>query len=175
MKGKKKKRKSALIWIVIPILLLIVAILAFQSKADKDKTQSFTFYEFTKQGELVFKRNDRLLTKIDIEIADSEYKTILGLMFRKEMQENQGMLFLFDNEEPRSFWMKDTYISLDIMFADAAKKIVTIHKYTTPFTTNGYASTEPARYVVEVIAGFTDKYNIKTGDTIEWVRTNSNQ
>ncbi len=175
MQNKNKKQKTALIWIFIPILLLIVAILAFQSRADKDKNQSFTFYEFTKQGELFFKRNDRLLTKIDIEIADSEYKTILGLMFRKEMQENQGMLFLFDNEEPRSFWMKDTYISLDIIYADASKKIVTIHKYTTPFTTDGYKSTKPARFVVEVIAGFTDKYNIKTGDTIEWVRTNSNQ
>ncbi|MBD3386146.1 DUF192 domain-containing protein [candidate division KSB1 bacterium] len=172
MKGKKKK---VIVWIGLPILLLVIVTLALEHKTDKGKNQSFTFYDFTRQGELLFRRNDRILKKIDIEIADSEYKIILGLMFRKEMQENQGMLFLFDNEEPRSFWMKDTYISLDILFADASKKIVTIHKYTTPFTTNGYASTEPAQYVVEVISGFTDKYNIKTGDTIEWVRANSDQ
>jgi len=84
------------------------------------------------------------------------------------MEMNQGMLFIFPEEEIRSFWMRNTYISLDMIFVNADKKIVTIHKNTKTLSDQSYASTEPAQYVVEVCAGFSDKYSIKTGDKINW-------
>ena len=61
---------------------------------------------------------EHLKAKIDLEIADSEYERQLGLMNRKEMKENEGMLFIFPQQEYQSFWMRNTLISLDIMFVN---------------------------------------------------------
>lgn len=126
-------------------------------------------YPFTKEGELVFTDSSGVQkAKIDIEIADDEYQRELGLMNRKSMQENQGMLFIFPFERFQSFWMRNTFISLDMIFVDANKTIVTIHKNTQVLSDQSYPSSKPSKYVVEVIAGFTDKFNIQIGDKIEW-------
>lgn len=127
-------------------------------------------YSFTKEGELVFSDSVGIQkAKIDIEIADDDYQRELGLMNRKSMQENQGMLFIFPFERFQSFWMRNTFISLDIIFVDANKTIVTIHKNTQVLSDQSYPSSKPAKYVVEVVAGFTDKYKISVGDKIEWI------
>jgi uncharacterized protein len=67
--------------------------------------------------------------------------------------------------------MRNTKLSLDIMFVDNQKRIVTIHRGTDILSDKSYASAEPAIYVVEVIAGFTNKYNINEGDKIDWMTT----
>jgi len=103
---------------------------------------------------------------LDIEIADDENERMRGLMDRLELPENAGMLFIFDGDEPRSFWMKNTYISLDIIYINSKKEIVSIQKYTQPKTTTSIPSEAPAKYVLEVNAGFTDKYGIGPGDRI---------
>jgi hypothetical protein len=108
------------------------------------------------------------LASVDIEIAGNEPQRELGLMYRERMADNQGMLFLFDDDAERSFWMKNTIISLDMIFVNAGRKIVTIHKYTTPYCEGSYTSTRPARYVVEVNAGFADRYGIVVGDQVAW-------
>jgi hypothetical protein len=89
-------------------------------------------------------------------------------MYREKMAENQAMLFVFDGEGPRSFWMKNTILSLDMIFVNGKNEVVTIHKYTTPYSEDSYASTRPAQYVVEVNGGFADKYGIAAGDRIAW-------
>ena len=68
--------------------------------------------------------------------------------------------------------MRNTLISLDMIFVNAQKEIVTIHKNTKILSDQSYPSTKPAMYVIEVVAGFTDKYNIKEGDKISWMETN---
>ena len=93
-----------------------------------------------------------------------------GLMYRQNLPENAGMLFIFTNEEPRSFWMKNTYISLDIIYINSKKEIVSIQKYTQPRSTYSIPSEKPAMYVLEVNAGFTDKYGIHPGDKIDFSR-----
>ena len=153
------------------IIVLLILLNYFENK-QSDQGGSIHFYSFEKQGELTFSKADGARIKtIDIEIADTVNKTILGLMFRNKMLETQGMLFLFDNQEPRSFWMKDTYIPLDIMFIDSEHRIVSIAENTTPFSVDGYASKGPAQYVVETVAGFSRKYGVKAGCKIEWQRT----
>jgi hypothetical protein len=77
---------------------------------------------------------------------------------------------LFDNEEVRAFWMKNTVLSLDMIFVNARSEIVTIHKYTTPYSEETYMSTKPAKYVLEVNAGYADKQKISVGDRISWSR-----
>ena len=91
-------------------------------------------------------------------------------MYRETLPENQGMLFIFDKEEPQAFWMKNTHVSLDMIFVNKNKKIIRIHKYTEPYTTKSYTSGAPAIYVVEVVAGFSDQYGIEPGWSIDWKR-----
>ena len=87
------------------------------------------------------------------------------------MGENHGMLFIFPAERYQSFWMLNTLFSLDMLFINSKKEIVTIHKNTTPLSQQSYPSSKPAIYVLEVVAGYTDKFNIKEGDKIYWIGT----
>ncbi|MBN1637640.1 MAG: DUF192 domain-containing protein [Ignavibacteriales bacterium] len=139
---------------------------------DKEvKNDNQVTVKFTKQGELTFNTgNGDFIATINIEIADDDSKREQGLMYRDKMEENQGMLFIFPVEEPRSFWMSNTMISLDIIFVNSKNEIVKIHKNTTPYSRTSYPSDAPAQFVVEVITGFTDKYNIKEGDKVVWRR-----
>lgn len=126
--------------------------------------------EFKKEGELTFldaKQETEIIT-IDIEIADNEQERMQGLMYRESMPDSAGMLFIFPYEQPRSFWMKNTKISLDILYVDSNGKIVSIHKNTTPFSEKTLPSFQAARYVVEVNAGFTEKHDIAFGDYIKF-------
>ena len=159
--------------IQIITLLLVITLLGFFIVNNFITNEpEVEYYSFTKEGELIFTDSlGTLKTKIEIEIADNHYERQLGLMNRKEMKENEGMLFIFDKLELQSFWMRNTLISLDIMFVDNQKKIVTIHKNTTTLSDNSYPSSQPSIYVVEVLSGFTDRHNIQVGDKIDWMGT----
>lgn len=135
------------------------------SQKDASKTQ------FKKQGEVYFQDSIKtLIKKIDVEIADNDNARHQGLMYREGMSEDQGMLFIFQNEEPQSFYMKNTVLPLDIIFVNAKKQIVKIHKNTEPFSEKSLPSLKPALYVIEVNAGFTDKFKINEGGLIDWRR-----
>lgn len=125
---------------------------------------------FTKEGELYFlsKVNNDTIRKIDIELATNDAERAQGLMDRKSMTDEQGMLFIFPKEEEQAFWMKNTYISLDIIYVDENREIVSIQKYTTPLSEESLPSFKKAQYVVEVNAGFCDKYHIAYGDKIAY-------
>lgn len=125
---------------------------------------------FTKQGNLTLKKadNDSIVATLDIEIADNEYKTQTGLMYRSGMEENQAMLFVFPNEQRRSFYMKNTEFSIDIIYFDANKKLVNFHSKAEPYNENSLPSTAPAKYVLEVNAGLAEKWNLEKGDSFEY-------
>jgi uncharacterized membrane protein (UPF0127 family) len=160
------------------LILVLVAVLTISpggksTSTYKPRTEPSqpTAYMFKKQGDLRFLTPKQdFKSGIDIELAQDESQRQLGLMFRDTLAENQGMLFLFDNEEARAFWMKNTILSLDMIFVNAKNEIVTIHKYTTPYSEETYESTKPAKYVLEVNAGFTDRKKISVGDRITWTR-----
>ncbi len=135
---------------------------------EKSKTQNKT-ESHLRQGELVFyDAKGSEITRIAIEIAEDDYSRSFGLMFRENLPFTQGMLFVFDDDDVRYFWMKNTPLPLDMIFVDKDKKIVKIRKNTKPFTLSSYSSDSPARYVVEVNAGFSDSFQIKEGDKIDW-------
>ena len=126
---------------------------------------------FRKDGTLTFSsKKDEYLTTIDIEIADTEPKRETGLMGRESMEENQGMLFIFEEKRPVEFWMKNTMFSLDMIFVDEHNVVVTIHKNTTPYSEETYASKFPILYVVEVVSGFADRHQIVPGSKVSWKR-----
>lgn len=171
LKSSKQKNKISTQKIVIALLALAVIgfFIVNNFITNEPKVE---YYSFTKEGELTFTDSlGALKAKIDLEIADTEYERQLGLMNRKEMKENEGMLFIFPRQDYQSFWMRNTLISLDIMFVNDQKKIVTIHKGTKILSDTSYPSTEPSIYVVETLAGFTDRHNIQVGDKIDWMGT----
>lgn len=136
---------------------------------NSNKVNGYQQFNFTKEGELTFQNEEgEFKAKIDIEIADDMVERAVGLMYRENMDMNKGMLFIFPEETWQSFWMKNTVLPLDIIFINKKMEIVTIHKNTTPFSEQSYPSTEPAIYVVEVNAGYTDQFNIFEGDKISW-------
>ena len=107
---------------------------------------------------------------ITIQIAHNEAERAEGLMWRRYMPEDDGMLFIFRNQEIQAFWMKNTYIPLDMVFADSTGKIVSIHANAVPFSEATISSGTPAQYVVEVNGGFCARYGVKEGDKIEFER-----
>ncbi|MCF8240709.1 MAG: DUF192 domain-containing protein [Melioribacteraceae bacterium] len=159
---------------IIIIVFLFVFILPTNqqnnsSTNSNNTVQGNTAFNFTKQGELTFtNQNDEFVKKIDIELADTFEKRTTGMMYRDKMKENQGMLFVFPVEEPQSFWMKNTVLSLDMIFVNSKREIVKIHKSTTPYSMQSYPSERPATYVVEVIGGFCEKFGIEEGFKINW-------
>lgn len=107
---------------------------------------------------------------IRVEIAENETSRTQGLMGRQTMAEDQGMLFIFPNEEFRSFWMANTPLPLDIIYVNAAREVVTIQRNTVPYSEESVPSTRPATYVVEVNAGYADRHGIVEGDRVQWSR-----
>ncbi len=104
-----------------------------------------------------------------VEIADTREKQALGLMFRDEMPADKGMLFIFPNEAPRSFWMKNTRIPLDIMYFDKDLNMVSISADTQPCRVSrcpSYPSIAPAKYVLELNAGTASELGVGPGDRL---------
>lgn len=126
---------------------------------------------FREDGTVTFTSADGLtLAAIVVEIADNDASREQGLMGRRTMRDDRGMLFLFDRPEPRSFWMANTPLPLDILFIDANQRIINIHRNTRPFSEESLPSTAPAQYVVEVNGGWCDRNGVKEGDAITWRR-----
>lgn len=126
---------------------------------------------FTKEGELAFMSSRGTVKgQIDIEIAETEAERTLGLMYREELGERQGMLFVFPENGVRSFWMKNTPVALDMIFVTASGEILTIHRNTVPFSEESYSSSGKVRYVVEVVAGYSELHRLAIGDKIFWQR-----
>jgi len=124
---------------------------------------------FTVEGRLYFERADSSsITDIAIEIADDDSTRTRGLMQRPTIPDSLGMLFIFERQEKRSFWMANTPHSLDIIFVNANHEIVDIAKYTKPYSPEAIESRAPSLYVVEVKAGFTDSWGISETDRVRW-------
>ena len=165
------------------LLSITIAISACETDSGSDKTSGkkedngrstvrSTGPQFKKEGELfLVKSAGDTIRKIDIEIADIESERTIGLMHRRSMPDTQGMLFIFDKEEPRSFWMRNTLISLDILYIKEDGMIESIAKYTVPKSEKSIPSRGPAMYVLELIEGFCDIHGVEVGDKIDFKRT----
>ena len=101
-----------------------------------------------------------------VEMATTEEEKTTGLMYRKELADGKGMLFDFTPEQEVSMWMKNTYISLDMIFIRADGRILRIAQNTEPLSTKIIASHGLARAVLEVPAGTAQKYGIRPGDRV---------
>ncbi len=126
---------------------------------------------FTKEGTIqIFKPNDSLAVQLEIEIAEDEYERETGLMHRKNMRNDRGMLFIFPEEQQRSFYMKNTEFALDIIFIGADLRIKSFAENAQPMDESSLYSQVPAKYVLEVNAGLAEKWLLDVGDRIEFRR-----
>lgn len=101
-----------------------------------------------------------------VEIADDPRERSLGLMYRRSMGADEGMLFDFFQEQPASFWMRNTYISLDMLFLKADGTIDSIAERTTPLSDRSVPSRGPVRFVLELNGGTSEKLGIEPGDRV---------
>ena len=107
---------------------------------------------------------------VQVEVADTPAKRERGLMFRKELADGQGMIFLFDEEGEHSFWMKDTLIPLDLIFADSAGRVVGIVAQARPLTLEPRTG-GPGRMVLEVPGGWAARNGVRVGDRMRFEAT----
>ncbi|HEX2538811.1 MAG TPA: DUF192 domain-containing protein [Pseudolabrys sp.] len=101
-----------------------------------------------------------------VEIADTEAAREKGLMYRKSLPPGQGMLFDFHSDQPVRFWMKNTYIPLDMIFIRSDGRILNIAENTTPMSENEVPSAGPVQAVLEVRGGTARKLGIAPGDRV---------
>jgi len=120
-----------------------------------------------KEG-IIFFPGNKLLEKLFVEVADEQKERQKGLMWRKTISFSEGILFVFNRERPLSFWMKNTYISLDIIYLNKSGRVVRIIANTTPLSEQTLKSEWPAKYALEVKGGFCQKFGISEGDLINF-------
>ncbi len=102
----------------------------------------------------------------DVELATNDAERSRGLMFRKELPEGHGMLFDFEHDQPVSFWMHNTYLSLDMIFIRGDGRILRIAENTQPMSDRLIPSGGSVRAVLEVIAGSARKFGLTPGDRV---------
>ena len=105
---------------------------------------------------------------VQVLVAATPDQWETGLMYRRNLPENQGMLFIFQDEAQRGFWMKNTYLSLDQLYIRGDGVIVDINKNARPLSLGMYMA-KPSSFVLEVNGGYCDRHGIKTGDRIELI------
>ena len=146
-------KKKCLAAVVVPVLCLLLT-----GCGKGDSAAIFT----TSEG----------LKRIQLELARTKKEKKRGLMFRSGMGEDQGMLFFFETGEHPSFWMKNTYVSLDILFLSGEGVVVDLFERLPPCALDPcpvYASSSPARFVLELKAGFSAKHGIRKGDRVSLI------
>lgn len=150
---KINKEKAGIIF-VVAVFVLITGLVYFTPKPEQ-------------HSKVCFEKNC-----FDVETAKTLNERARGLMFRENLSEYGGMLFIFEEEGIHPFWMKNTLIPLDIIWMDSNKKIVHINRNTPPCKTEICPSFNPnktAKYVLEINGGLCDKLNIKEGESAEYL------
>ena len=159
--------KQSRFLILIPSLAVIVGIAFFMMLPTEAEHESV---EFLKDTIMI---DDIELT---VQLADTEHRRADGLMFQEELPYDEGMLFIFDNSEKRTFWMSNMLFSLDIIWIDSQRNVVHIDNSVPPCDTTETKACprydsggKEVKYVLEVTAGFVDKFNITEDSQFEMI------
>jgi uncharacterized membrane protein (UPF0127 family) len=159
------------------ILLVLVStvlggfILIFSLFKNIENTQQIKVDPLANANQLTKKRIEILSNNesfyYDVYIAEDEESRATGLMNIKTLPENEGMLFIFPDSQIRSFWMKNTYLPLDIIFFDSSMKFINSHENTEPLNESiKYLSDKPAKYALELNAGMVNSLELNSESTL---------
>ena len=148
------KRRAALFCLLVGLLLCAAAPASALETFEKDRlrieTQAGEVHEF------------------EVELALNSRQWAQGLMFRRSLAPDAGMLFVYDGEAPRSMWMKNTYISLDMVFARADGSVASVAHDTEPLSLRSVTSSEPVNFVLELNAGTAARLWIDEDSRLFW-------
>jgi len=157
--------KQSRFLILIPSLAVIVGIAFFMMLPSQVEHESVEFLRDTIMIDDI---------ELTVQLADTEHRRADGLMFQEELPYDEGMLFIFDNSEKRTFWMSNMLFSLDIIWIDSQRNVVHIDNSVPPCDTTETKACprydsggKEVKYVLEVTAGFVDKFNITEDSQFE--------
>ena len=153
-KGREPARSAR----VRPFVLMACALLLFLQAACE------------RAPSVIFEGPDGVKAAFSVEVAGTPEKRRWGLMYRQELGNDEGMLFVFPDERDHSFWMKNTPLSLDMIFMDRRRRVVGIIHGTVPFSTRSVGVGVASRYVLEVRAGVARRHHIVVGDVARFER-----
>jgi hypothetical protein len=162
------------LWLATAVLLVASIGIGGCERSAPDRGSPSDPPEFRHDGTLTFiSASGDSLTTIDIEIADTNPTRAQGLMYRRSMRYDRGMLFVFDEPGTGGMWMRNTPLPLDMIFVDADGEIINIVERTTPFSDESIKPEAPRKYVIEVRAGFVERHNLDDTARITWSRLDS--
>ena len=144
----------------------------FPSESDSRQPKSAEIQslepQFTEEGVGAFvDQNGDTVASFRLELAETAAETAQGMMYRRSVPEGTGMLFIMAEERPQSFWMRNTYVPLDIIYLNADGAVVSIQANAQPMNDMPLPSEGPAKYVLEIAGGGSAQYGIKTG--LKWL------
>lgn len=143
---------------LLPMLLLLLSIYQLPAAAAAEP-------QVLDKSELVLESGERTFS-FQVELAKEPEQRRVGLMYRKEMAADHGMLFDFERNQPVSMWMRNTYIPLDMLFISEEGEIVNVAHDTVPHSEAVLSSAGPVRFVLEVPAGTSLLLGIQPGDIV---------
>ncbi|MDI6760386.1 MAG: DUF192 domain-containing protein [Candidatus Brocadiaceae bacterium] len=153
MYRSERKSASGRLPYAVACLLFILLVVAFYYT--RSTTEGKELYRLKVAGKV-----------ITVELARTPREHGLGLMYRRQLLEDYGMLFVFPEEEHLTFWMKNTYIPLSIAFM-STDGIITQIESMEPLSLSGHDSKERAKYALEMLEGWFERHNVKVGDKVE--------
>ncbi len=159
-KALSKEETAVLCSAIAAISVLLVVVIPSGNNAASNHANGAV-----KSAVVSFQSGARLFA----EVADTPEERRTGLMFRDSLPEGRGMLFVFDEDSVRTFWMKNTRIPLDMIFINSSLDVVSIQRNAQPCLSDPcatYSSHLPVRYVVEANAGFADANGIREGTKV---------
>ncbi|MCP4354259.1 MAG: DUF192 domain-containing protein [Proteobacteria bacterium] len=149
--GSREKSKFSIKLLLFSITFLLISILTPSSYAEDNCSK------------IKFSNNNKTKAEFNISISDTPQTRAKGLMFKKQLPKNEGMMFVWDKPEQKYMWMKNTYISLDMIFIKD-NTIVGIIKNTTPKSLEVLTIEHPVNKILEIKGGLSDKYSLQKGD-----------
>ena len=164
---------------MVHLLLIISTIMSLNVSCDKKTDDSNAKADSPQQKSVQLLPQDKPLPqktitlggqKFNIELAYQRFSRSRGLMFRKELAENAGMLFIFTREQERTFWMKNCLIDLDVLFINSELRIVDIQTMKAPMPNRpllNYTSRRPAKYALELKSGSAKRLDLRIGQNID--------
>jgi len=156
----------------VPLFLTVLVLLAsVGAGCASEETSPSGESSFEREGRLAFlgPAGDTLKT-IAIEIADTDAERQRGLMGRRSLGYDRGMLFIFDSVDDSGMWMKNTPLPLDIVFVAPDSQVINVARRTTPFSQETISPAAPKKFVVEVRAGFANRFGLTDSTRVQWTR-----
>ncbi|TCD14564.1 DUF192 domain-containing protein [Oricola cellulosilytica] len=150
---------------VAPLVVVILGVVAAAPVISQERSGSPMLLGVDPAA-LQIVRDSEPVTSFDVEVADSPDERARGLMFRDDFPDDRAMLFVFENERPLYFWMRNTPRPLDILYATSDGTVKTIARDTTPFSDRPIPSGAPVRFALEINAGAADRLGLRVGDVL---------